>query len=60
MLEDWDCDVGIALLLVEHVELIEKVELCPRRRLEGVQTLQSRLEAEQLEQGLEHKSELWI
>ena len=39
---------GVALLLVKAVQLLEEVDLGAGRRLDGVEALQSRLEAEPL------------
>lgn len=36
MLENRNRHVRVALLFVKHVELVEKVELCPGRRFERV------------------------
>ena len=42
-------DARVALLLVEPVELLQKIHLRPGRRLDRVQPLQPRLEAEPLQ-----------
>ena len=49
MVDGWDGHAGVALLLMETVELFEEVDFGTRSGFDGVQTLQTSLESERLE-----------